>query len=44
LLKNKINVTEGEVANLMKNVLDPEANGFIDFKHFSKRFGADMSK
>lgn len=43
LLANKINVTENEVASLMKNVLDPDQNGFIDFKHFSKRFGVNMS-
>jgi len=27
----------------MKNVLDPENNGFIDFQTFSKRFGVNMS-
>lgn len=43
LLANKINVTENEVASLMKNVLDPDQNGYIDFRHFSKRFGAGMS-
>ena len=43
LLNNKINVTEQEVSSLMKNVLDPDQNGFIDFKHFSKRFGVNMS-
>jgi hypothetical protein len=43
LLSNKINVTENEVASLMKNVLDPDQNGYIDFRHFSKRFGAGMS-
>jgi len=43
LIANKINVTESEVANLMKNVLDPDQNGYIDFKHFSKRFGVNMS-
>ena len=43
LLANKVNVTEGEVASIMKNVLDPENNGFIDFQTFSKRFGVNMS-
>ena len=43
LLANKINVTEHEVSSLMKNVLDPDQNGYIDFKHFSKRFGVNMS-
>lgn len=31
LVDNKINVTEGEVATIMKNVLDPENRGYIDF-------------
>jgi len=44
LLANKINVTQGEVANLMKNVIDPDCDGYIDFKTFSKRFGVNMSK
>jgi len=43
LLANKVNVSEGEVASIMKNVLDPENNGFIDFQTFSKRFGVNMS-
>ena len=43
LLDNKINVTEGEVASIMKNVLDPENSGFLDFQNFSKRFGVKMS-
>jgi len=43
LLDNKINVSEKEVASIMKNVLDPENNGFIDFQTFSKRFGVNMS-
>jgi hypothetical protein len=43
LLSNKINVTEQEVASLMKNVLDPQKRGYIDFATFSKRFGVSMS-
>lgn len=42
-MDNKINVTEGEVASMMKNVLDPEDNGYVDFQTFSKRFGVNMS-
>ena len=36
-------MTEGEVASLMRNVLDPQAKGYIDFGTFSKRFGVNMS-
>ena len=43
LLSNKINVTSGEVEQIMKNVLDPENRGYIDFTTFSKRFGVNMS-
>lgn len=43
LLANKINVSEQEVASLMKNVLDPQKKGYIDFTTFHKRFGVNMS-
>lgn len=43
LLAHKINVTEKEVASLMRNVLDPEKKGYIEFATFSKRFGVAMS-
>jgi hypothetical protein len=44
LKKNKIEASEGDIALLMKNVLDTDGNGFIDFSTFKDKFGPNMSR
>ena len=40
----KINATPEEIQTIMKNVLDINQNGFVDYAEFSKRFGPTMSR
>ena len=44
LKRQKIIATQEEITTLMKHVLDPNNNGFIDFKEFTKKFGPNMSR
>lgn len=40
----KINASQSEIQTIMKNVLDVNQNGYIDYSEFSKRFGPNMSR
>jgi len=44
LAKKKIQASKADVSLLMKQVLDTDGNGFIDFKTFKDKFGPNMSK
>lgn len=44
LLKNKIFASQGDISLLMKNVLDTDGNGYIDFSTFKEKFGPNMSR
>ena len=44
LLKNKIFASKGDISLLMKNVLDTDGNGYIDFSTFKEKFGPNMSR
>ena len=44
LTKNKIFASKEDVSLLMKNVLDTDGNGYIDFGTFKDKFGPNMSK
>lgn len=44
LKKNKIQASQEDIGLLMKNVLDTDGNGYIDFNVFKDRFGPQMSK
>ena len=44
LTKNKIFASKEDVSLLMKNVLDTDGNGYIDFGTFKDKFGPNMSR
>ena len=44
LKKNKIFASQDDIGLLMKNVLDTDGNGYIDFNVFKDKFGPNMSK
>ena len=44
LKKNKIFASQDDIGLFMKNVLDTDGNGYIDFNVFKDKFGPNMSK
>ena len=44
MLKNKIYASKADISLLMKNVLDTDGNGYIDFADFKNKFGPNMGR